>query len=295
MKEFEFEERIMGTDISVSIVAPTENEATRLFNASFERLKEYEAQFSRFIPTSELSQLNKKRILTVSPLFIKVLESARYLYKKTHGYFNPLLQVQRLGYTTTYALMQKELHLRNVRPYNVDFDAVIIDSKTRTVTLIEDQQLDFGGFLKGYLAEDEAKRIMREGKNVRGVIVNLGGDIHTCGRDEHNAKFTFEIEHPLGGTYISVPLENMSLATSGTYKRTWLADDKQTHHIVARDGTHNPVSDVISASVIHENGDVAEAYAKTLFTLEPDILGILVGEAVRYTTILNNGETRSSL
>jgi thiamine biosynthesis lipoprotein len=295
MKEFEFNERVMGTDLSIALVTPSEAEAATIFNESYAALCTYEAQFSRFIPTSELSLLNLERSRRVSPFFIALLTRAHDLYTETHGYFNPLVQIERFGYTKTYEALKDGAHTQDSTPYNIDFDAVVIDEDTLTVTLIEDQKLDFGGFLKGHLAEVEAKRIMATYPTVTGVIVNIGGDIHTRGFDEHGHAFVFEIENPCTGIPLTIPLTNTSLATSGTYTRTWEASGTLMHHILARDGTHNPDTHVISASIIHPHGAYAEAFAKTLLMLEPDALTLLTRENMRYTLTYQDGTTRSSL
>ncbi len=295
MKEFEFTERVMGTDLSIALVTSAEDDATTIFKESYAALRAYEAQFSRFLPTSELSLLNLERSRVVSPFCIELLTRAHELYQETHGYFNPLVQIERFGYTKTYETLKNGTHTQDSTPYNIDFDAVVIDQGTRTVTLIEDQKLDFGGFLKGHLAEVEAKRIMATYPRVTGVIVNIGGDIHTRGLDEHEHPFLFEIENPTTGIPITVPLTNTSLATSGTYTRTWEASGTLMHHILARDGTHNPDTQVISASSIHPHGAYAEAFAKTLLMLEPDALAVLTREKMKYVLTYQDGTTRTSL
>jgi thiamine biosynthesis lipoprotein len=174
-------------------------------------------------------------------------------------------------------------------PYNIDFDATVIDETTNAVTLVDDQKLDFGGFLKGYLAETEARRIMDCSPAIRGVIVNIGGDLHTRGLDASGFPFTFEIENPCTGNHIPLSLTNASLATSGTYTRTWEASRTLIHHILARNGTTNPDTDVLSASIVHADGAVAEAYAKTLLMLEPDAFALLTQETPRYALIYTDG------
>jgi thiamine biosynthesis lipoprotein ApbE len=54
------------------------------------------------------------------------------------------------------------------------------------------------------------------------------------------------------------------------------------HHILARECTHNPRTDIVSSSVIHEYGAPAEAYAKALMTLTPEMPESLTGEALQY-------------
>ena len=293
--EFEFNDHLMGTDLSTALITEDETVASEIYNLSFGRLRAYEAQFSRFDATSELSRLNSERSCVVSPLFISLLHIARDLYIKTDGHFNPLLQIERFGYTETYEVIKGVTQKQNTLPYNTNLNMVTIDEQTNHVTLVDDQKLDFGGFLKGHLAEVEAKQIMEMHKDVHGIIVNIGGDIHTRGRDAHGNIFVFQIENPVTGHGIDVPLENISLATSGTYKHSWNTDTERVHHILARDGTHNPKTDIVSSSIIHEHGAHAEAYAKTLMTLTPEMLESMTSETLQYALIYSNGTVRTSL
>lgn len=294
MYEYTFNERLMGTDLSVSLIMDDEVRATELFVLTLGRLRIYEERFSRFCEESELSRLNRERTMVVSPLMCTLLKTARVLYQKTEGYFNPLLQVDRLGYHESFEHMTGA-QFQNLLPYNTNMNTLSIDESTHEVRLVDDQMLDFGGFLKGYLAENEAKRIMYENSNVYGVIVNIGGDLHTRGKDEHDNVFVFDIHNPLEGNNIAVPLENMSLATSGTYKRAWDTEHAHVHHILDRGGVKNPTSDIISASVIHQSGAAAEAYAKTLLSVHPETLSVMIDESIQCILIHNDGTIYTSL
>ncbi len=92
--------------------------------------------------------------------------------------------------------------------------------KTRRVILHDTQALDFGGFLKGYLAHHISRLIEETYSVCTGNIVNIGGDLHTRGYDEHGNPFVFAMYNPVLKTEFSVPITNMSLATSGTYARS---------------------------------------------------------------------------
>jgi FAD:protein FMN transferase len=295
MYEFAFSEHLMGTELSIALITEDEVRASEIYNLSLSRLRAYESQFSRFDAKSELSRLNQERSCIVSPFFMTVLHIARRLYIETDGHFNPLLQIERFGYTKTYDAIKEHVQKQNTLPYNTNLNMVIIDEQTSRVTLIDDQKLDFGGFLKGYLAEIEAKHIMEIHKEVHGVIVNIGGDLHTQGRDAHGNIFVFEIENPVTGHGIDIPLENISLATSGTYRHSWNTDTERMHHILAKGGTHNPETNIVSSSVIHESGASAEAYAKTLMTLAPLTLESMLDTELQYVLIYSDGTTYTSL
>ncbi|MFA6999608.1 MAG: FAD:protein FMN transferase, partial [Candidatus Paceibacterota bacterium] len=176
--------------------------------------------------------------------------------------------------------------------YNIDFSEVIIDKKESRIILKEGQNLDYGGFLKGYLAEIIALEIKSYSSNVKGVIVNIGGDIHTEGLDKNGHKFVFNIYNPiLKNEDVIVALYNQSLATSGTYKRSWYNLGEKIHHILDITGRKNPDNDIISVSIICGDGGESEAYTKVFLSMEQVKAMELIGEKdLKFIIIKNNGE-----
>jgi FAD:protein FMN transferase len=296
MQEYNYSTRGMGTEIDITLVCDDEATADLLYGASAERLRSAEAQFSRFIPESELSRLNRSRSLIVTPRFLEILERGILLAQKTGGHFNPLLQVSRLGYTHSFDTLMERALIFDRTSYNKDINALRINTETREVTLIEDQKLDMGGYLKGLLAAEEADRLMHDGGSaVRGVIVNIGGDLASRGSDGEQNPFLFTIDNPITETTTSVVLTDASLATSGTYRRSWRTTDSSFHHILAENGLDNPTTDVVSASVVHTDGATADAYAKALLALGKDGLEAIVHEPVRGVLITTSGEVTAFL
>lgn len=292
MKEYEFTGKAMGTTFVISIVSQTPEAAEYLASAAIQEIQGYEAQFSRFLLTSELSQLNAARDLVVSRRFMDVALEAFNLYESTSGIFNPLVQISRLGYNTDYdTIGSQEVITSNL--YNINFTETQFDKKTSRIILQPGQQLDFGGILKGYASEQIAKHIMAASTQVSGVIINIGGDLHSCGVDENGEEFIISIYNPITGeSEISIPIFNQGLATSGTYKRVWDHDGATVHHILDASGGSNPNSHIISASIVHNSGSRAEGYAKVFLSCDTEIaVQMLPTNTYTYVLIKDDGTT----
>lgn len=298
MKEYEYTDKVMGTELSVSIVCNSKELADELYQETLDEIQNYEKRFSRFLPESELSQLNKNKEAVVSEIFIEVLIKARELFQETKGGFNPLVQIERLGYNKTFKEIENKQENKMATEkesdeiYNIDFSKVIINQKLSKVILLAGQKLDFGGILKGYLAEKIAKKIKNGYEKIQGIIVNLGGDIHTQGLDENNQPFIFNIYNPTNEQDdIFIKLYNESLATSGTYKRVWQNNGQKIHHLLDQTGTKNPAADVLSVSIIHKDGGRADAYTKLFLNLgHEEAMKILGSNEIKFIIIKNNGE-----
>lgn len=256
----------MGTDVSLSIVCKEAAMASAIAAETFTTIRDYELRFSRFLSKSELSQLNRKSSLQVSEIFISVLEKSIELHNLTKGAFNPLLQVQRLGYNQTFANLSDTITNLAPHAYDTDTQKIKIDHDTYTVTLGFNQALDFGGVLKGYLAGKLADDVIKKYAACQGCIINIGGDLATRGRDNLHESFIFELYNPVTGEEVATALTDISLATSGTYTRTWQTSVGQKHHIIEAASQDNPSQSLVSASIIHHDGAVAEALTKLFLT-----------------------------
>ncbi len=275
MQEYEFTGKAMGTSYAISIVCDSQACAEEISEKVITDIQAYEKRFSRFLPDSELTELNNKKDLIVSKEFMTVTQKAYALFVKTKGFFNPLVQIERKGYDKDFSKMNGPISTSVAdEKYDIDFNAVILQPENMRIILNEGQKLDFGGFLKGYLAEVLCKKVMAYSPSLIGAIVNIGGDIHTQGVDEKENAFTFDIYNPVTQEEIPVTLKNQSLATSGTYKRMWMQSDIPMHHILDSTGLKNSDSGIVSSSVIGDDGGMTEAYAKVFLNL---------GEAARET------------
>lgn len=296
-REYEFSKKIMGTDLYVSIICNDIQIAKKTFEKIFEELQKYEEKFSRFIDHSELSILNNKKNMIVSDDFIEVITEAKKMFKETNGFFNPLLQISEHGYDKSFELLEKENNTKNtIKKYDINFDSVIIDSQNNLIILNDNQKLDFGGLLKGFLSEKIAKKYFKSDENITGIIINIGGDLYTMGLDENDKVFKFSIYNPITNKDdFLVPLFNCSLATSGTYKRTWKNNGKEVNHILDETGEKNPHTEIVSASVISNSGAKSDSYTKYLISNSIEKIKDLENKEMKYVLINKKGEFINNL
>jgi FAD:protein FMN transferase len=296
MKEYEYNGKAMGTDISIAIISDSKQTADALANTAMGSITAYEKQFSRFLPDSELSILNRQKKMIVSEEFFHIIELAYSLFIATRGVFNPLVQIKRLGYTKTFTEIEHSDVSINTEPYDIDFSSTGIDRNTRSIILRRGQKIDLGGILKGYLAERISKNI-KESPGIQGVIINIGGDIHTEGVDQDGKDFIFTIFNPITQAEdIAITLHNQSLATSGTYKRAWQTAQGIRNHILDIQGTDNPDSGIVSASVITLHGSTSEAYAKVFISVgEKEAKKILKNKPMSYILITTTGDSLTNI
>lgn len=293
LKEYNYHTKAMGCNFDMTFIAETETEADKYFIQAKTIVTAQEKRFSRFDKNSELSFLNKNKSLKFSPEFRDVYKIARDLYDQTKGQFNSLLQVARIGYDKTFEkIIDKENINSEEIEYNINMEDILISDQG--IALGKKQQLDFGGFLKGYVTEKIAKSI----NSAYGMIINIGGDVYVRGKDQNKEKFVLEIINPRDGSKnISLEIFNESLCTSGTYKRLWEIKSlkNKKHHILDYKTRDSTQTDIISASVIHKNGAWADALATLAITLgSREAKKFFDTQKIEFVAICTNGDIITS-
>ena len=99
-------------------------------------------------------------------------------------------------------------------------------------------------------------------------MVSAGGDSRVIG-DRRGRPWTIGIRDPRGGSSDVVavlPLEDVSISTSGDYERYFDADGERFHHLIDPATGRSPAS-VRSVTVLAEDGLTSEALSKAVFVL----------------------------
>jgi thiamine biosynthesis lipoprotein len=134
-----------------------------------------------------------------------------------------------------------------------------------TVIKSGDTQLMLGGIAKGYLG-DVLMNVARE-KNVT-ALVNLGGNIVLCGNKPDGSLWSVGIKNPLDSEELACSFEskgNRSVVTSGAYERYFEYGGKSYHHIIDPATGYPADSDLLSVTVIGEEGTVCDCLSTALF------------------------------
>jgi thiamine biosynthesis lipoprotein len=210
-----FRFRSMGCEVLVAGADARQRRAIRKL------FQERDARFSRFTPTSELSQVNRKagRSVLVSPAFAEALYAALDASRSTDGVLDPTLGWALLsaGYDRDFGdLRATDLPPGPAHPGR----AGEVRTYGRLVTAPPGVLLDLNGVVKS-MAVDDAVELLPGGG-----WVSAGGDLAIASPTD--------IALPGGG---AVRLERGALATSGTSRRRWVRDGIVQHHLIdARTG-----------------------------------------------------------
>jgi thiamine biosynthesis lipoprotein len=242
-----------------------------------DRLADLERRWSRFLPDSELSQLNRAAgaPVVVSPETHRVVAAAVEAWRWSGGRFDPTVghTMERAGYDRPrpaegWSSARPSSHLACPTPAGI-----VIDPYPGSVTLPPGVAIDLGGIGKGAAADLVAEELLAAGAG--GCCINLGGDVRVAGRPPRPEGWRIEIDHevpPPGGPAGRpatdggprfVGVVDGAVCTSTTTRRTWQGPLGPEHHL--RDPTTGaPVrSGLVSVTVIGARATQAEVLTKT--------------------------------
>ncbi len=266
-------EAIMGTDITITVVARSAGEGEAAIDAGMAELRRLDAMMSLYKDGSEIARVNLaagKRPVKVSPEMIEVVEDAAEVSKLSGGVFDitvgPLVVLWQMRLKEGKVPTDEEI--ARIRPL-VNYRNIVIDKKASTIFLRKPGMImDFGG-MKGYLA-DRVKDLLRK-RGINDAIIAVAGDIWVLGHREDGKPWRIGVQHPREPDKILAVLDlsDRYVSTSGDYERFVIREKKRYHHIIDP-RTGRPSTGVISATLIGDRGALIDPLAKAPFILGPE-------------------------
>ncbi len=158
-------------------------------------------------------------------------------------------------------------------PSSEDIVAALANANAATLTVVDDTHIlltggaiDFGGVAKGYVAEKILE--LYQSYDVTSAVVSVGGNIALLGCKQNGDPFTVGLRDPiLGGDNLAGTLElsDCIISTSGGYERYFEQDGITYHHILDPATGYPADSDLLSVTVISQNGTMADYLSTALF------------------------------
>ena len=259
--------RAMNTDVLVAAPAASERAERALAQTVEQLFRRTEQRFSRFLPESELAQLNRAAgPTTVSVELLALLVRARAHAIDTGGVFEPAVgaAMRASGYDRSFAPGALD---RDAAPSATSYASIAmldIDEKQHRVVRPPHVPIDFGGFLKG-LTVDRAAALAAPGA----VIVDAGGDAVLRGAPPGDAGWTVEIEdpHDAAHTIGTIVVRDQAVATSAANRRHWRRGTQSMHHLIDPRTRLPARSDLVQATILAPTAEVADVMAKVAFVL----------------------------
>jgi thiamine biosynthesis lipoprotein len=261
--------RAMNTQIEVNLGI---QEALQHNNDAYDAVRDWfaytESKFSRFVPNSELSLLNRAagKLTFVSGTMLEVLQLARGFSQASKGMFNPLLltAIEAAGYRRSFEELKQE-SLEGAEQRSLTLEDWMLDTGMRAVQIPKGAGLDLGGLVKGWAAERMSVWLQEKWHVPRGLI-NAGGDVVVWDNRQEAAPWQIAIANPwqIKEDLEIVALPNGAVATSSIVGRSWLTEQGRMHHLIDPRTMRSSCSDVVQCTIIGPSLAEAEVWAKVI-------------------------------
>ncbi|MCR5090523.1 MAG: FAD:protein FMN transferase [Oscillospiraceae bacterium] len=243
-------------------------------NAASSAINAMEALLDPELPTSTTYAINHSdgQNVVVSAQIAKMLSTAKTVYDQTDGALDlsiyPLIKLWGFIDSRYYVPTNEELSAAIVKRA---FDKMVLTSfpasGSYSVSFPEGTEISFGAIGKGCAAETAIDAMRQAG--VKSGIISLGGNVQTLGVKPDGSQWTVAIQDPNNtATWVgTIKVGETAVVTSGSYQRFFEYDGKTYHHII-NPSTGAPVSgNLLSATVICEDGTMADALSTAMFVL----------------------------
>ena len=135
---------------------------------------------------------------------------------------------------------------------------------------ITGMEIDLGGIAKGYTSS-RVMDIFRE-YGIKHGLVSLGGNVQAIGTKKNGKPWRVAIQNPESEMeYLGVlNIEDKCVITSGGYERYFEKDGVHYHHIIDPRTGYPADSGLISATIISDDGALADGLSTSLFIMGKD-------------------------
>jgi thiamine biosynthesis lipoprotein len=267
--------RAMGTEVNVLVSGDP-----WLLVLARHRVADLESRWSRFIPDSEVSRLNRAhgQAMAVSTETLRLVRVAIEGWRRTDGLYDPTVlgDLVRAGYDRSLELLPASRPVEPMSAWRRGAGEIHVGDDQ--VRLPDGVGFDPGGVGKGLAADIVAAELLAAGADR--VLVDIGGDLRVAGRAPAGG---WSIALPEGGT---VRLDGGGVATSGPSRRRWLVAGQTRHHLVdPRTGRPADIPSDRAVTVVAAEAWQAEVLATAAVVAGPGLGDELVRCAGAHTAM----------
>lgn len=263
----------LGGDAVIMLVGNNTTEFEELFKKIWVIIFNFERQYSRFIPGSELSKFNRQAGVRtkITPEFRELLEASAAMSSLTNDLHNPFIlpALQKSGYVRSAVSGYENDPVDDFRSRKLASPSSLHIESDNFATIPLHTAIDMGGCGKGYLLDVISKMIDTD--SLEGYWISLSGDIISWGVDEDAEAWETTIQQ--SRTDASVPTivghgEQLGIATSGTFRRDAHASKTQDwHHIIDPKTGKSSRTDIGLATVVASTAIRADVLASAAVLL----------------------------
>jgi len=269
----------MGTTYHITICTPSavDVDTGQLKQDIDLLLVDINQEMSTYIKDSELSLFNQAapdQWIPVAPAVVKVVSAGLKLSEDSDGAFDmtvgPLVNLWHFGPDPGKRTLPPEDKIEAARQKVGYHHIQVQESPAALKKLIPEVYVDLSAIAKGYGVDAVAELIEEQG--IENYLVEIGGEMRARGVNQRGEAWKVGIEKPLSQTRVVqkiVPLDNLSMATSGNYRNFFEVDGVSYSHTIDPRTGRPAMHGLASVTVVGKNCMNCDAIATCLMVLGP--------------------------
>jgi thiamine biosynthesis lipoprotein len=260
-------------------------------------LNKYDLELSIYIDSSMISEFNNEEynpicIIDRSSYFRSCFTKAKIVYHNTNGAFNPAVfpLIKYWGfYRSSYedvTIDSNEIDsILKLTSFNDEAFFITVDTlRKREIELVsypvvcktvKNAKLDFNGIAQGHSVDIISDYF--DLLEIQDYFIEIGGEITVKGRNPKKETWKIGIDRPVENAspganefQLIVALNDLSLATSGNYRKFYIKDGVKYSHTIDPKTGYPVQHSLLSVTVIHDQAAIADAYATAFMVMGVD-------------------------
>lgn len=266
---------MLGSPFEMNVVASDSLQGNKFIDLAILEVKRIENLISDWIPTTQISEVNKNagiKAVKVGSEVFELVERAIKISKITNGAFD-------ISYASMDKIWKFDGSMKTMPTDDaikksiekIGYQNIILNKELHTIFLkISGMKLGLGGIGQGYIADKVKELLQKEG--CTSGLVNVSGDINTWGKQPNGKLWTIGIVNPMNKNKIfaTFPLDDSAVETSGSYEKYVIFNGIRYSHII-NPKTGYPATGIVSVSVFAKQTEIADALATGIFVLGVDV------------------------
>jgi len=277
-KLVEIRGQAQGTFYSIKYL-PSEN-STNLDKKYFDNLFDaIDSSLSIYKPYSLVSKFNGlDSMVTNNPWFIEMIVQSDMVYNQSDGYFDPSVVhlVNAWGFGPESKEYKSEVpidSLLEITGWNKIGFEILSDGRMKIWKKNNDVKIGFNAIAQGYSSDIIAEKLQENG--IENYLIDAGGELKSKGVNQNGDVWRIGIDKPTASIHsrsivASFPLDNSSVATSGSYRKFYEIDGVKYSHAISPKSGRPVKHTLLSVTIIGESCSLADAYATAILVMGLD-------------------------
>ena len=221
---------------------------------------------------SDIGKINSNsgKYVTVSNSTVEQIEKAKEICEKSLGDYDITVHsvYDAWGFTKENAKVPEDEIIHQLLE-KVGGERVHI-GENNTVMVDSGTQISLASIAKGY-ASQKAAQLLSE-KGISSAVIDLGGNIYVLGKKADGEKWRIGVQDPFenGGVAVTLSVCDTAVVTSGSYQRNFTENGVMYHHIIDPKSGYPVDNELISVTVVCEDGAYADGLSTALFVMGLD-------------------------